>query len=318
MINITVVDETNPQTLPTGEVDIENGSSTIGSGQLQPQTDARGTHAVASITVMLQPGTYSLSAHYVGSSSFQPTDQTFSEPYTVNAPTPTPDRTFISTFGVNPTHPTAGQPITFTATVSDGTQSSVIPTGEFDIIDNNTMMKLGSGNLDASGNVTITVRLSAGSYPVLFVYQGSSSFQTSNTGIPLTLTVTPGSPTPTPTHTPTPTPPPTSSQPQPAGTPTRQQSKKGTSINLSFNEPLDPSSAGNTALYNAFGAVKKKGKTVFTKRIPIKSVTVSGTNLSVLINLAKKVTGSLQLTILPGLKAANGMTSSQSTSIMVH
>jgi hypothetical protein len=37
----------------------------------------------------------------------------------------------------------------------------------------------------------------------------------------------------------------------------------------------------------------------------------------VLINLAKKYKGSLQLTIQPGLTAANGTTTTHSTSIMV-
>ena len=81
---------------------------------------------------------------------------------------------------------------------------------------------------------------------------------------------------------------------------------------------MDPTTAGNKALYRALGAVKKKGKTVFTKKIPIKSITVSGTDLSVLINLAKKYKGSLQLTILPGFKSASGATTRQSTSIIIH
>jgi hypothetical protein len=296
---VTVVDTTHTGTVPTGTVDLSSGATQVGSGTL--------SNGSVTIPLSLAAGNYSLTAVYVSdnSSSFQGTTST-PQSYTVNAPPA--DATSISTFGVSPTSPTAGQPITFTATVSDSTNPSAIPTGEVDVIDRNTGTKIGSGNLDSGGNVTITVMLPAGSYKPYFAYLGTSNNHAANTLNLPTLTVTP-TPTPTPTRTPMP--------PQPAGTPSLQQSRKGTSVNLSFNTPLDPSSAGNVALYSAFGAVKKKGKTVFTKRIPIKNVTVSGTALSVLINLAKKYKGSLQLEILPGLKSANGATTSQSTMIEV-
>jgi hypothetical protein len=289
--------------VPTGTVNIDSGATQVGSGTL--------SNGSVTIPLSLPAGNYSLTAVYVSdnSSSFQGTTST-PQSYSVNAPPA--DATSISTFGVSPPSPTTGQPITFTATVSDSTNRSAIPTGEVDVIDRNTGTKIGAGNLDSGGNVTITVMLPAGSYKPYFAYLGTRNFQATNTLNLPTLTVTP-TPTPAPTSTPTST----LTPPQPAGTPSLQQSKKGTSVNLSFNTPLDPSSAGNLALYSAFGAVKKKGKTVFSKRVPIKSVTVSGTALSVLINLAKKYKGSLQLEILPGLKSADGATTSQSTMIEV-
>ena len=113
----------------------------------------------------------------------------------------------------SPNPGTAGQPITFTATVTD-TSGATIPTGTVDLMNGATT--IGMGTLGSNGQATIMATLPQGSYSITAVYAGNSSFQTSTSpALPVTVntpspTPTPTSPTPTPTSpTPTPTPPPT-------------------------------------------------------------------------------------------------------------
>jgi hypothetical protein len=89
------------------------------------------------------------------------------------------------------------------------------------------------------------------------------------------------------------------------------QSRKGlTSITIAFNEALAPGSASETALYSVLGAVKKRGKTAYTKHVAVKSVTYNNSTRSVTITLAKPYKGAVQVTVKAGLTAANGPSSS--------
>ena len=184
--------------------------------------------------------------------------------------------------------------------------------------------------IDGSGNLTIQFTLQAGTYNLEAAYLGNSQFKSTATSLPPLIvkaaTPTPTSPTPTsptptsptptsPTPTsPTPTSPtptsPTPTSPTPTGTPPQAggsralatHSKKGlTAVTLSFNVPLSRNSATNTGLYTAFGAVKKKGKTTYTKSVGgVKLVTLSGDGKAVTINLGKPFKGVVQVT---GLEA---------------
>jgi hypothetical protein len=293
---VAVVDDTSSAVIPTGEVDIKNGSAVIGSGQL----DATGH---AKIMVPLPQGSYSITAVYAGNSSLA-TSTSPAEAYTVNAPPAA--RTFIAAFTVASVPATAGKPITITATVSNA-DGSATPTGEVDIIANGSMM-IGTGTLDSNGNVTIVVTLPAGSYTVAVVYKGNGSFQeASSPRIPVTVSAGTSMSQPQP-----------GGSPQPAGAPTIGRSKQGlTSIGFSFGVTLDPSAA-STALYRVLGAVKKKGKTVYSKAVHVKNVSLSADSKSVTINLAKPFKGVAQVTIEPGLKASGGASTTSPLMFVVH
>jgi hypothetical protein len=86
---------------------------------------------------------------------------------------------------------------------------------------------------------------------------------------------------------------------------------------LSFGVTLDPS-ATSTALYRVAGAVKKKGKTVYSKNVAVKSVSLSANSQAVTINLAKPFKGVAQVTIEPGLKASGGPASNSPFMFIVH
>jgi hypothetical protein len=297
VITVAVEDTTNTSTVPTGEVDIDNGTTVVGSGPL----DSSGK---AVISLMLPQGTYSLTANYLGNSIFQPTPNAPITTFKVNPPAA--GATFISTFMVTPLPATAGQPMTFTATVSNGT-GTAIPTGELDILKNDTE-QIGSGQLDSNGNITIMLTLPAGSYNVSVRYAGNSSFNAADTP-DLPITVLPASQSSSRS---------TTSPPQPSGPLTISRSKKGIlSIGLAFDAALDPS-ATNIGLYQLAALVKKKGKQVTGKGVGIKNVSLSSSARSLTINLAKPFKGVVQLTVLAGLKSAGGPATTSPLVYIIH
>ena len=96
------------------------------------------------------------------------------------------------------------------------------------------------------------------------------------------------------------------------------QTKKGLSaITVSFNEALDPASAQNVGRYSVLASVKKRGKTVFSKRLGIRGVSYNNMAGTVTINLAKPYKGVVQVTVLGGIAAANGTTSGGNFSAIV-
>ena len=103
---VGVQDLTNGSTIPTGEVDILANGNKIGSGDLNTTT---GLVGITVPSPSLPAGMYSITANYLGNSSFQPTNasvnftvfDTASVSFTVDSP------------------PIANQPIIVTATVGD-------------------------------------------------------------------------------------------------------------------------------------------------------------------------------------------------------
>ena len=92
-------------------------------------------------------------------------------------------------------------------------------------------------------------------------------------------------------------------------------SKKGlTSFTVSYNEPLNSSSAGSSALYHVFAAVtkivKKHKETLFTKPLAISGVSHNSSGSTVTINLAKPYKGQVQVTVQGIITAANGASKS--------
>jgi hypothetical protein len=184
---------------------------------------------------------------------------------------------------------------------------------------------LGAAQLDATASVpgTFTYTPAAGTalspgqgqvLSVRFVPADAADYTTAAGSTTINVAASSPSPSPSPTPTPTPAPAP----PQLAATPVAGRSRKGmTSISLRFNEALDPSSASNTSLYQVLGAVKKHRKTAYSMAVAIKSV-VYDNNKTVTIHLAKPCKRAVQVTVQRGLRAANGASSSDSCSNVVH
>jgi hypothetical protein len=105
--------------------------------------------------------------------------------------------------------------------------------------------------------------------------------------------------------------------PQATGIAGLVHSKKGlTSITIGFNEALNATSAEALVLYRVRGPVKKHKKTVYSKPVKIKGISFDG-NTRVTINLAKPHKGAVQVTVLPGIVAANGAVGNSSFSAVV-
>jgi hypothetical protein len=165
---------------------------------------------------------------------------------------------------------------------------------------------LGAAQLDATASVPGTFAYTPTGGTVLVVGQGQVLSVTFTPTDTTNYTTASGS---TSINVVTPTP------PQPTGIAGLGRSKKGlTSISLAFNEALESGSASNVDLYSVLGAVKKKGKTVYNKKLHIKSVSYNAKADSVTIKLAKPYKGAVQVTVQGGLVAANGAKSSSAFS----
>jgi len=110
-----------------------------------------------------------------------------------------------------------------------------------------------------------------------------------------TFTVTVLAPTPTP--------------PQVVGIASVQSRKGLTGFIVVFNEPLDPASASNAGLYQVFAAVKKRGRTAFTRAVAIKGIHPSSAGATVTIDLARPEKGNVEVTIQGAIMGSNGATS---------
>jgi len=142
----------------TGTVQALSGSTVVGSGTL--------TAGSTTFTVTgLPTGTTSLVIKYLGSTNHLPSSTSLTE--SVNLAT----AAITLTSSVNPS--VFGQPITLTSTVT-----SVAPvTGTVAFLDGTTA--LGTGTLNASGTVTLTVfNLSVGTHAITAVYSGNSNAAT--------------------------------------------------------------------------------------------------------------------------------------------
>jgi hypothetical protein len=190
--------------------------------------------------------------------------------------------------------------VTFTATV---TSPAGTPTGTVDLM--NGSKTIGMGTLGGKGQAIITASLSQGSYSITAVYAGNSSFQGSGSKAnEFTLN------TPTSTSTPSPTP----TLPQVLGI-AGVSSKKGlTSVTVSYNEPLSPSLASSSGLYQVLAAVTKNVKkhkvTLFTKALAIRSVSPNSTGSAVTIKLARPFKGRVQVMVQGNIAAGNGASNS--------
>ncbi len=162
---------------PIGTVAFYNGTTNLGSAAL----NSSGT---ASLSISLPQGAASLTAEYAGGNGFVTSTSTPPLSLVVAAP-PAATTTALS---ASTTTPSTGQPVTFTATVTN-TASGTTGTPEGQVTFQAGSTVLGSGNLNANGVATLTTTFpNAGTDTITAIYQGNSSY-TGSTSSSVTVTV---------------------------------------------------------------------------------------------------------------------------------
>ena len=160
--------------IPTGTVTFKNGSTTLGTSNLD------GTGHATFTTSTLAVGSNSITAAYNGDSQFNTsTSSTLTQTVNKDATTTT------VTSSLNPSN--KGQSVTFTATVVASAPGTAVPTGTVTFKDGTRT--LGSSTLNSSGQATFSIsNLNKGNHSITAVYGGSSNFLTSTSPV-LTQTV---------------------------------------------------------------------------------------------------------------------------------
>jgi hypothetical protein len=166
---------------PTGTVTFLNGGTSLGTGAVD------GTTGVATFTTSSLPvGSFTLVAEYGGDTNFAASDST-SLTEVVNQAATTTQLT------VAPNPATVGQPVTFTATVSGGS-NGVNPTGTVTFLALNGAATLGSGPVNSSSGVATftTSALPTGAYTITAQYSGDTNFLASTSSSASEVVNTPG------------------------------------------------------------------------------------------------------------------------------
>jgi hypothetical protein len=161
----------------SGTVNFMNGSTVLGSASVNSSRIA--TLSIAS----LPAGTYSLTARYVGNTSFLASTSPASS-VTVTASTATTTTSLVA----SPNSVTVGQALNLVATVSASGTASL--SGTVNFMNGSTV--LGSASVNASGVATLSIAsLPAGTYSLTARYVGNSSFLASTSPAnPVTVTAT--------------------------------------------------------------------------------------------------------------------------------
>jgi hypothetical protein len=159
----------------SGTVNFMNGSTVLGSGSVNSSRVA--TLSIAS----LPAGTYSLTARYVGNSTFLASTSAAAS-VTVTAST----AATITSLVASPNPVTVGQTLNLVATVSASGTASL--SGTVNFMNGSTV--LGSGSVNSSGIATLSITsLPAGTYSLTARYAGNSSYLASTSAAAL-VTVT--------------------------------------------------------------------------------------------------------------------------------
>jgi hypothetical protein len=146
----------------SGTVNFMNGSTVLGSANVN-------SSGVATLSISSLPaGTYSLTARYLGNSSFGASTSAAAS-VTVTASTAATTTSLVA----SPNPVTTGQALNLVATVSAGGTASL--SGTVNFMNGSTV--LGSGSVNAAGVATLsTASLPAGTYSLAARYVGNSSF----------------------------------------------------------------------------------------------------------------------------------------------
>jgi hypothetical protein len=164
----TVTPATSGSTgVPTGTVAFMDGTTQLGTGTLNASGVATFSNG------SLATGTHAITAVYQGDPNFSTSTST-AVSQVVNQVT----TTTALTSGTNPS--VAGQPVTFTATITPATSGGVTPTGTVSFMDGTT--QIGTGTLDSSGTATFTTSaldVSGTPHSITAVYGGDANYATS-------------------------------------------------------------------------------------------------------------------------------------------
>jgi hypothetical protein len=156
--------------VPNGSINFLDGGASLGTATLSAS-------GVAGITnIFTQPGSQSLVASYPGNAAFLPS-QSSAQLIAVN-PTPT---TTTLTSSINPQE--VGSPVTFTATVSADSTTTITPPGTVTFFDGTN--SLGTVTLSAAGTAALTTSaLAVGQHSITVSYTSSNtSFLTSASSV---------------------------------------------------------------------------------------------------------------------------------------
>jgi hypothetical protein len=161
--------------IPAGVVDFYDGKTFLGAPRLN-------TSGVTTFTPStLTAGTHTITAVYSGEgdAAGSPAGPLQGMPSTSNTVTQTINTIRSTTTLASSLNPsTAGQSVTFTATVSNGTKS--VPTGTVAFHDGT--VTIGTGTLDSTGTATFTTStLAAGTHQIAAFYSGDVNDNKSHT-----------------------------------------------------------------------------------------------------------------------------------------
>jgi hypothetical protein len=175
---------------PTGTVEFFNGSTLLGKETLNSAGQAVFT------TTDVPVGTLSLTAHYLGTASF---DASVSAAVSVKV---NPTAASKTTGSASPTTAAFGKQVTLSATVTHGTGGTGTPTGTVQFFNGSTL--LGTGVLNSSGVATLnTSTLPVGTDSITAKYLGDTAFAPS-TSTAFSVKITRATPVATASGTPNP------------------------------------------------------------------------------------------------------------------
>jgi len=178
-VTLTATVMSNPacSVKPTGSVQFKDNGVPLGS----PITLVDGSASLT--TSALNVGPHQITAEYGGDSNFSGSNGTLSGGQVVNKAS----TTLALTSSAN-LPPVVGQSVTFTAQVGVVAPGAGTPTGAVTLTENG--VRLGSGTLNAAGQVTITTPFSsAGSHTITASYAGDTNFKDSSNTLNGGLTV---------------------------------------------------------------------------------------------------------------------------------
>ena len=178
-----------PYIMSGGNVVLRSGSSILASGAISHAFQGRGFLTLGFATTSLFPGTYPVSASYLGDPEDLPSDS-----LPVNQTFTIIPRPVIGSLTVSANPVAAGQPVTVTAVVT----SSSSPTGSITFAANGS--PVATVTLDANGRASATLpALGPGSWVVAATYAASTPFTTTllaplilSVQTPFTMAMAPG------------------------------------------------------------------------------------------------------------------------------
>ena len=257
---------------------------TVGGGTATPGVDYQPVHGTATLnagnnygvmlydqataqfsTASLGMGAHTITASYSGDAttgtSTEITGETIgstSPTLTVQTAAPTPTASDVELF-YSSAAPVAGQPFLLVATTWNPATLPVVPTGQVQFLDGNTV--LGTLPLDAAGNAVFYFpALAAGTHLFHLVYGGDTNYAAS-----LTATATLVATVPTP----------------PAVTTIQRGSQTSATVTLGFSGPLDPTVARKASNYRI--------TTPGGRAIKVKSAIYDPTAVTVTLHLASRL-----------------------------